>query len=471
MNPRRPARIRLLLSTLTVLLCAAGIPARGQALRLTNIAASPPGVRLNWTSPGAGLNYTVQSRDALGEDGLWLTPEAGQPWPIPSLAWTDPRPPASGRFYRVLAVPAAQRGKVLSVSAPTSYTRATIAFIFSVAGIPIVPQYDVRLYTVVYETIDPLGGRILASGSLVLPSGTSTPLALASYQHGTIVRTNDAPGQEVYAGVAFATTGYAAVVPNYLGLGTISAGMQPYHHARSEASACVDMLRAGRSVCATVGQTLNGQLFLAGYSHGGHATMALLRELELFHTNEFSVTACAPMAGAYDLSGVTTADILSGRPQPNPYYFALLLAAYQSVYHLAPGLSDLLAPPYDTTLPPLLQGNSTGDQINAAMPAVPVQILKPPFLAAFVANANHPFRLALRDNDLYRWRPRAALRLYHCAGDQDVPFANSQVALQSFQQAGATQVQLIDPQPTADHGDCAYPSLLGAKAWFDSLRQ
>jgi hypothetical protein len=439
---------------------------------LTGITASAPGVRLDWTDSGAGYNYTVQSRDVLGEDGLWVLPEAGQPWPIPFLTWTDQRPPAlAARFFRVLAVPAAQRGMVLSVSAPSSYTRATIGFIFSVAGIPIVPQYDVRSYTVVYETIDPVGARIRASGSLVLPVGLATPLALASYQHGTIAATNDAPGQELYAGVAFATTGYAAVVPNYLGLGPISAGLQPYHHARSEGTACVDLLRAARGVCTTQGQALNGQIFLAGYSHGGHATMALLRELELFHTNEFNVTACAAMAGAYDLSGVTAADILSNRAQPNPYYFALLLAAYQSVYHLAPNLADLLAPPYDTTLPPLLRGNSTGSQINSAMPAVPTQILKPSYLAAFIANPNHPFHLALRDNDLYRWRPRSALRLYHCQGDQDVPFANSQVALESFHQLGASQVQLIDPQPTADHGDCAYPSLLGAKAWFDTLRQ
>jgi hypothetical protein len=399
-------------------------------------------------------------------------PPADQPWPIPLTQWTDVRPAIERtRFYRVLAVPAAERGKVLSVSAPTSYTRFLIDLIFANAGIPITPQYDVLSYAVVYETITPDGGRTFASGALLLPVGTSNALALASYQHGTIPRTNDAPGQELFAGVGFATTGYAAVIPNFLGLGPTSAGLHPYHHARSEATACVDLLRAARSLCATNGQPLNGQLFLAGYSHGGHVTMALLRELEMFHTNEFTVTACAPMAGAYDLSGVSAADFLSDRVQPNPYYFALLLAAYQSVYQLASTLPDLLAPPYDTTLPPLLQGNATGSQINAAMPVMPVQILKPQYLAAFLGNTGHPLRLALRDNDLYRWKPRAPLRMYHCRGDHDVLFANSQVALDSFQSLGATQTQLIDPLPTADHADCAMPSLLDAKAWFDSLRQ
>lgn len=234
----------------------------------------------------------------------------------------------------------------------------------------------------------------------------------------------------------------------------------------------MDALRAARVLCASNNIALNGQLFLAGYSQGGHATMALHRELEWYHTNEFTITAsAAPAAGAYDLSGVTATDFLSGRPQPNPYYFAYLLAAYQSVYQLAPTFGDLLKPPYNSTLPLLLAGNSTSSQINAAMPANPVDILKPELLTEFQTNFNHILRVALRDNDLYAWTPQRPMRMYHCAGDADVFIANSQVAYTNFQSRGATQVQFIDPQPTAGHGDCATPSLLAAKAWFDSLKQ
>jgi hypothetical protein len=117
-----------------------------------------------------------------------------------------------------------------------------------------------------------------------------------------------------------------------------------------------------------------------------------------------------------------------------------------------------------------MKGNTSGDVINAAMPADPLQILKPEYLAEFRANPRHPLRLAMLDNDLYRWRPVAPMRLYHCAADQDVIAANSQVAYTSFQALGATQVMLFDPAPTADHSGCAKPSFLLVKAWFDSLR-
>jgi len=363
---------------------------------------------------------------------------------------------------------------VLSNTLASTFTKAYLSFVFVFGGVPITPQYDVRAYKVTYETITPLGARTRASGALLLPEGTGHPLPLACYQHGTITQTNKAPSSmdingEVSVGLALATTGYAVAVPDYLGLGD-SPGLHPFHHARSEATACIDMMRAAKTICATNGFPLTNRLFLAGYSQGGHVTMALLREIETFHTNEFAVTACAPMAGAYDLSGVTTLDFLSARAFPNPYYFLYLLAAYQDVYQLAPSLADLLTAPYNTTLPPLVQGNSTGDQMNAAMPTDPTQILKPEYLAAFKADPRHPLHLALQDNDLYRWRPVAPMRMYHCAGDQDVLIANSQVALASFQSLGATQVQLIDPQSTADHSGCAQPSLLAAKAWFDTLK-
>jgi len=442
-------------------------------LQLTGSDQDATGWHLSWLLNGTGVSYTVQFQDTV-QDVIWRSPSSTVPFPLSSNSWTDPSRTNLSRLYRVVRVPAAQRGKIISAALTNTLSTVNLAILFGLAGVNITPQYDVRLYKIVYETITPLGARTQASGALLVPQNTGTLLPLFSYQHGTITQTNDAPSSmdvtgEVSVGIAFATTGYAAVVPDYLGLGD-SPGLHPYHHARSEATACVDMLRAAKTFCASNGFALNNELFLCGYSQGGHATMALLRELETFHTNEFTVTACAPMAGAYDLSGVTTSNFLSGAIAPNPYYFLYLLAAYQSVYDLAPSLADLLASPYDTNLPALLAQNPTGDQLNAALPSDPVNILKPEYLAGFLNNPRHPLRLALQENDLYRWRPRSPLRLYHCKGDQDVIYANSQVALASFQALGATQVELIDPVPTADHGGCSEPSLLLAKAWFDSLR-
>jgi hypothetical protein len=457
------------------LLCWGGIycePAFAQfRIFLSNNA--PAQFQLGWTAFDPTNAYTVQYRDGLG-DTIWLNAPPTAPWPVTVLQWADPRTnPAVQRFYRVLAVAQAQRGHLITNAPLASYSQFTIALMLLGAQIPVTAQYGVNLIKLQYETIDPYGGRAIASGVLALPQGVTANLPLASYQHGTLMLTNEAPSAtlsgEAQVGIVMATTGYATAIPDYLGLGD-SPPLHPFHHARSEATACVDMLRAARAYCAGHGVGLSGKLFLAGYSEGGHVTMALHREIEEFHTNEFVITASAPMAGAYDLSGTTFADFLSDRPKPNPYYYAYLIAAYEEVYHLAPSLADLLASPYNTTLPPLLHGNAADTNINAAMPADPRQALRPDYLAALESRADHPMRVALRDNDLYAWRPRAPMRLYHCGGDQDVLIANSEVATNVMQSLGATNVTLVIPSLTLDHSGCAQPSLLAAKAWFDSLK-
>jgi hypothetical protein len=199
--------------------------------------------------------------------------------------------------------------------------------------------------------------------------------------------------------------------------------------------------------------------------------MALHRELERYHTNEFTVTASAPMAGPYDMSGVELNDILSPRCPPNPYYAAYVLMAYQSVYALAPSWSNLVVAPYASTIPPLFNGNTDGSTINGAMPACNISTMFLPAVVSSLTNdSGCPLYQALRDNDLYRWKPVAPTRLYHCSGDLDVLPANSQVAYSSFHAQGASQVLLIDPQPGANHSGCAIPSLEAAKAWFDTLK-
>ncbi len=422
--------------------------------------------RTNWTA-------TVETRDSLGS-GAWV-PAPGGIWPTSSTNWTAPETGGVGsHFFRVTATPpAGQRGRLISGLFVTSYQTQLLGLLFRGLGIDIVTRYAVDFYAVTYETVDPYGAPILASGAVIVPSGKTNASALVLYDHGTSLKKSDVPSlpnQEGFLGTAFATDGYVAVLPDYLGLG-ISPGLHPYLHAASEASASIDLLRAARQLCASNSVALSDQLFISGYSQGGHAALATLQALEASATNEFTVTAAGCGSGPYDLAGVSAADFLSGRLPPNPYYFLYLIAAFQDVYGLAPSLAKLLQPPYSTTLPPLLDGLHDGDVINAAMPKVPTDILDPTQLADFKVNPNHPLRLALTDNTLVNWKPKSPLRLYRCSGDQDVPPANSQVAYDSFQSLGASQVQLLDPDPGADHDACAIPALLSIKAWFDTLRK
>jgi hypothetical protein len=202
--------------------------------------------------------------------------------------------------------------------------------------------------------------------------------------------------------------------------------------------------------------------------------MATHRELETYHTNEFAVTASAPSAGAYDLGGVTIEAILANPTASSaPAYCPLVVAGYLPIYNLAGTMEEILANPYRRTLPPLLDGLADYSGLTAAMPADMFKILRPDFQADFRTNANNPLRVALRDNNLYDWTPRAPIRMFQCKGDRITIPANSEVAYQSFTNRGACCVEVIDPGAPSqlDHGPCYIPSFRGAMAWFQQLRQ
>jgi pimeloyl-ACP methyl ester carboxylesterase len=454
--------------------------AQAQApVELTSVTSTTNGVRVAWTDPGPGQAYTVQVRESL-TSGAWRNGAMRYRWPWRFTHWADaPRNLPVARYYRVVAQPAAtpNRGKLLSSSLQGQWTASFQNAVYAQWGIAnfATAKFGIISRVLTYESLDPYGLAITNSALLILPMGTNGPLPLISEQHGTTARKSDAPSQpgsgERWASV-FASYGYAVVVPDYLGLGS-SPGYQAYVHARSEATCVVDALRAGRSLCASNNVTLNGQLFLTGYSQGGHVTMAAHRELETFHTNEFTVTACAPCAGPYDLGGAAIESLLTDPAYPNPWYFPIVLAAYLPIYQLGDTLEELLAPPYRSTLPPLLDGAHTDSQLGAAMPADPIAILRPDFQADFRTNVNNLFRQALRENNTYSWTPNAPVKLFHCQGDRDVVFANAEVAYQSFTNRGACCVSVVDPGAPAqlNHDACYNPSLREVLAWFETLRE
>jgi hypothetical protein len=342
------------------------------------------------------------------------------------------------------------------------------------AGIPVKPQYGVEVYQILYQTVNSRGNITQASGALVLPQNVKKDLPLLSYQHGTVLEKTEVAsqgrGDELLVGMLLGSVGYATSMPDYLGLGA-SPGLHPYVHAKSTAVAVVDMLRASRAFCASKNQGLNNQLFLMGYSEGGYATMASHREIEQLHSAEFALTASAPMAGPHDISGTMLQIMIGDKTYNTPYYLPFTLFAYNEVYGFFNAANEILLEPYATQLPPLFDGYHSGSEINSLMPSVPSKIFRPDFLDAMRLNPDHPFYLALQDNDLYNWTPVAPMHMYHCHADVTVPYMNSQVALDSFHARGATHVQLLDPYPSGTHGTGALYCMLAAWQWFETLKQ
>lgn len=367
------------------------------------------------------------------------------------------------------------RGEIVSTELLEHYTTSEstdyiLGFDSALNMYPV--NYEIEIYKVIYKTIDANGDETTASGTVVIPLNSTDKFPLCSYQHGTTIAKDEVPSagtDELVLGVIFSVAGYVMSIPDYLGLGD-GEGLHPYCHAKTEATASVDLLRAARQICTDKNVLLNNQLFLFGYSQGGHATMALTREIQLYHADEFTITASAPMSGPYDMSGAQTDMVLSDEPYGAPYYLPYLMFAYNEVYKMYDDYSDYLVSPYDELLPPLFDGTHSGWEVDEVMPDVPKDIIKPEVLDDFINNPENPFRIALEENDLiYNWVPDCKLRMYYCEGDELVTYLNSIHANEKFLAGGATDVTLLSAGAANSHTTCAEPCFVSVRIWFDSM--
>lgn len=334
-------------------------------------------------------------------------------------------------------------------------------------------DYAIDIYRVVYRTIDAFGNETYASGAVILPADSTVNFPICEYEHGTTVLRYDVPSYEsgeLLIGIVYAVGGYVAALPDYIGMGD-SPGMHLYCHAKTEATASIDLLRATRHLCEEKSVQLNDQLFVFGYSQGGHAAMATTKEIQENYTDEFTITASAPMSGPYDMDGAQTDVVLSDDPYGAPFYLPYLMFAYNEVYKMYDSPSDFLLAPYDETLPPLFDGEHDGWEIDDAMPDVPKLIIKPEVLNDFITNPQNPFRIALEDNDLTGWKPTIPMIMYYCTADELVGYMNSLNAQDAFVANGSTTTSTYQPSATASHGDCAEPCLIFSRIWFDSLKE
>ncbi len=107
----------------------------------------------------------------------------------------------------------------------------------SFPGAAALAQFDIKVYKLIYNTLNTDGQNITASGALLVPIAEK-PLPLLSYQHGTIRKSDEerAPsyynsGSEVWSAISLlASTGYVVSAPDYIGYGASKS--LPHHFLR-----------------------------------------------------------------------------------------------------------------------------------------------------------------------------------------------------------------------------------------------
>lgn len=354
----------------------------------------------------------------------------------------------------------------------------TFAFILNIA-LPVSVEYDVQNYKVTYTTEDAFGQPDTATGLLCVPVQNDLVLPIGLYNHGTIASAELAPSVpgvfERFAIQGFAGSGFIALAPDYLGLGG-SDGIHPYLHADTEASAGRDMIIAVKKWLETEGIRDNEQIFVTGYSQGGHASMALARSIEADGAEDgLELTAAAHLSGVYDIDPPSPAILALSQVNPQLLSFFLnTVISYNHVYNLYGAPDQLFVEPYLSEVQSFINRETDlfemGIAINTLMQsnnALVGEIFADQFVTD-VLDSDPELLAAYNDNDLLDYVPTAPTLLYYCNADMTVLPENS-INAEAILRANGADSLLIEDGGELNHGDCAIPAILRALRFFQGF--
>ncbi len=366
-----------------------------------------------------------------------------------------------------------ERGEISKTQSLGTYTSDDIQQIFDAANIqiPFTLNYAVEVFSVEYYTVDKDNNIAKVSGAFMIPEGINN-LPLLSLQHGTetkadlVASVSPTNSTEGMVGLITASMGYFTVVPDYIGFG-VSDQRHPYMHMASLIPSVIDFMRAGKSYTSEHQISLNGQVFLTGYSEGGFVTLGTQKSIEGEYSNEFSLTAVAPSAGPYDLKGMTDT-IFQHANYGSPAYIAYYFTAYSDIYQWN-RLDDFFKSPYNTIAPGLFDGSKTWGQVVNQIPASFADLMKPTFIEAYNNGNETDFLSAITENTILDWTPQAPIHFFHGDADDLVPYQNVLTAIDRLTNNGAKDI-LLTTIPGGTHETSGQAAIFGTIEWFESLR-
>ena len=364
---------------------------------------------------------------------------------------------------------------MVSYTLKYTYSKDSLDRFWKAKKIPqmVVPvRYAVDMYEVTYKGMWLDSSFIMAKGVMYVPH-SNKPNAELIYDHGTRISVAMKPGiqdLEQVICMMFSVDGYISMFPYYYGLGG-GEKEHVYQDSKTEAMASIYMLKACREVYSKIGTSTSGQLFITGYSQGGHASMATHKMLESGAFNDIHLTASAPMSGAYDMVGVQSKTMFEH--YDHPHYLPYLIVSYQYAYHLWPDdIYQIFKEPYNTQLKTVFAQPRILDYayIDSILPKVPGDMVVDSLVQRFKSDLNMPFTCKLKENGLCNWVPKAPMQMCACYGDNEVMYQNTEKAY-DYMHAQTSLVHKRIFGRHLSHNPCAPFAILYSKTFFDNIRK
>lgn len=333
-------------------------------------------------------------------------------------------------------------------------------------------KYGVNMYKVSYRT--KYNGRaIIASGVVGIPDTIiNRNTKIVMYDHGTRITEADLipSGGFDLISVVSSANGKICFAADYIGYGDSKQIYPPYLVKSATIYPVCDMILAGKEFLGEVFHIFSKpSITIFGFSQGGSVTMAVQRELEKnpYYRSKVKLNGVAMATGPYDLHDSAILPIVSGNSYPSPSFLLFAFTSFNEYYHLRINYDDIFKNSYAQLFFDLVEQNKTTAQIDASLPSSMADLFQENFRGRFITGQT-PFNYLFNLNTTYKgWIPKSPTRIYHSPADEIVPYANAQIAYNTFIAAGATSVELMTLPPVS-HANSAFMAYADILSWIDS---
>lgn len=337
-------------------------------------------------------------------------------------------------------------------------------------------EHPVDIYKVVYRT--EAGGKEISASGLVCVPGEDGEYPVLSFQNGTNTLNascpTEFPSSPMYQFVEFiASMGFVVVIADYPGFGESDGIPHPYLVREPTVRSIVDMLFTVHEMDEEELQdvTVSDDVYLAGYSQGGWATLALHEAIENDYSGQFNLKGSVCGAGPYDLT-VLFESMTGLSSYPMPVYIGYIINAYTEYDQFTNPVSDLLREPFASDLGGLYNGQKDFGEINSYLTTSVPDLFTPEFLEGIWTDQKFSsVRASLESNSVEGWKTDVPLYFLHGGGDTSVDPITTESIYDAMIAAG-TQAQICKKEilPGLDHGDAVIPAMMKGLEFLISLK-
>lgn len=354
-------------------------------------------------------------------------------------------------------------------------------------GMPIF-QYGADYYKLTYESKDAKGEPDTLSALMMLPThATEKIYPILFYEHGTSnckecvpSRFGQPGGEEGEAGLFFTGMGYITLMPDNVGMGD-GRGFQTYVHDSTSFWASEDLLIAFKNWAPNNDILFNDQLFITGYSQGGYTSMSFHKAMQDKYGAE-SVTAATHNSGPYSLSGVMRDLIVTEDEYFSPAYIPNTMLGMNEVYEMYSDPSEFFKAEFLDDIQAYYDGDLELFDLNFRIidtliahygESVARHMIVDDVMDSIETNPNYIINQILANNDLFEWVPESPTRIYYCQADDQVPYMNSVVTIDTMYALGAdsTIVKAEDVGSDLNHSGCVQPAFVNTIMFFGQYQE